>query len=182
MGLFRRRPRGRHVLGAAVTSLPSRPVAAPAPAPPAAVEAVAEPDLLTSIAQLIASGEAWNEPTRPIGVRIPGSASGPAPMQPMDDVAPSSAGPTPVRPDVPSQVTFLGGATGVAPADAAEERSLPACGPRSAAVAHAPVAVPVQARPRVELGFRDGTTASLDPDSEQAVALAELSQMLNARD
>jgi hypothetical protein len=87
-----------------------------------------------------------------------------------------------VRPDVPSQVTFLGGATGVAPADAAEERSLPACGPRSAAVAHAPVAVPVQARPRVELGFRDGTTASLDPDSEQAVALAELSQMLNARD
>ncbi len=42
-------------------------------------------------------------------------------------------------------------------------------------------AVPMQATGRVQLGFRDGTTASLDPDSEQAHALEELALMLNAR-
>ncbi len=32
--------------------------------------------------------------------------------------------------------------------------------------------------PRVSLGFRDGSTAALDPGSEQARALAELSALL----
>ena len=36
--------------------------------------------------------------------------------------------------------------------------------------------------PRIELGFRDGTTAALDPDCEQALALEELAILLNFRD
>jgi len=35
--------------------------------------------------------------------------------------------------------------------------------------------------PRVQLGFRDGSTASLDAGSEQAVALEELAALLNRR-
>ncbi|MCU1591082.1 MAG: hypothetical protein JWP11_2338 [Frankiales bacterium] len=360
MGLFRRKPRGRHALGAAVTSLPSAPVA-PAPAappPPVAVEPVGEPDLLTSIAQLIASGEAWNEPVPAAVVPAPGfAASSAAPPQsalsvfdgaaavssvdvpevpppaallgaaagaaqaddaasPADaaEVPPpmsfpgSTAGAAPAEAAEVAPVSWLGGAAAAAPADAAEapppvsllgataaaaqadpatddrlssdadelpallsggplsrpapepnppvlrnvppyetlrgEASLTGTAPALAvsaegvvrpepaqaslppvpdltaldtALLHAelelqaqldqappppagPVpapapagstplaavsqgfAVPVQAGPRVELGFRDGTTASLDPDSEQALALAEVSQMLNARD
>lgn len=47
----------------------------------------------------------------------------------------------------------------------------------------APV-VPAQAPstvPRVELGFRDGSTASLAPGSEQARALSDLASMLTQR-
>ena len=54
-------------------------------------------------------------------------------------------------------------------------------------------AVPVQAVPvhipapephgtRVSIGFRDGTTAVLDRDSEQAAALEELAALLSLRD
>jgi hypothetical protein len=60
----------------------------------------------------------------------------------------------------------------------------------------APVAVPVEAPapvapsvvpapppgPRVELGFRDGTTAALAPGSEQAKALTHLASVLTQRD
>ncbi len=83
---------------------------------------------MSSIAQLIATGEAWNET---------GSRREAAPVEP----------------------------------DAPLPRALPSVVP-----------VPAQAGPRVQLGFRDGTTASLDPDSEQALALAELSELLSARD
>lgn len=53
--------------------------------------------------------------------------------------------------------------------------------PAPAAAAAAPVSVPEQTRRRVELGFRDGTSAALDPDSEQALALAELTALLTGR-
>jgi hypothetical protein len=43
-------------------------------------------------------------------------------------------------------------------------------------------AVPVQQGPRVELGFRDGTTAALAPDSAQARALVALAGVLARRD
>jgi hypothetical protein len=42
--------------------------------------------------------------------------------------------------------------------------------------------VPTQPSGRVQLGFRDGSTASLAPDSEQAAALEELAELLNWRD
>jgi len=50
-----------------------------------------------------------------------------------------------------------------------------------AAVEGAPE-VPAQAQPRVELGFRDGSTAALAPDSAQARALTEIAQVLTRRD
>ena len=89
-----RRPRGRHALGAAVTSVPSAPLRLVAPA-----------------------------------------AAGPAPTVP-----------APVR------------------SPAATVATLPS--------------VPVS---RVQLGFRDGSTASLAAGSEQAVALEALAGMLNRR-
>ena len=45
------------------------------------------------------------------------------------------------------------------------------------------VAVPVvPPGPRVELGFRDGTTAALAPGSEQARALTDIASVLTQRD
>ena len=51
------------------------------------------------------------------------------------------------------------------------------------AVEVTPAAPPAPALPasRVQLGFRDGSTASLDPGSEQAVALEELAGLLTRR-
>ena len=52
----------------------------------------------------------------------------------------------------------------------------------------APVAVPasyeppISAEPRIELGFRDGSTAALAPGSEQARALSEIASVLTRRD
>lgn len=42
--------------------------------------------------------------------------------------------------------------------------------------------VPVTPGPRVELGFRDGSTAALAPGSEQARALTEVASVLTQRD
>jgi hypothetical protein len=56
-------------------------------------------------------------------------------------------------------------------------RTVPAAEP----VAHAP-AEPPPTPARVELGFRDGSTAALAPDSEQAKALTDLATLLTHRD
>lgn len=147
MGWFRRRASGKHALGAAVTSIPSGPVtlavrvpaaappSAPVAAPPppvvadsAAVSAV-EPDLMTSIAELLATGEAWAEP-----------ASRPA-------------------------------STSAQLAVAVEPRPAP-----PAIAVEAPVAA------RVQLGFRDGTSTTLEPGSSQALALEQLAQSLSRRE
>jgi hypothetical protein len=45
-----------------------------------------------------------------------------------------------------------------------------------------PHEVPVAVAPRVELGFRDGSTAALAPGSEQARALSEIASVLTQRD
>ena len=45
----------------------------------------------------------------------------------------------------------------------------------------APLVVPVPSGPRVELGFRDGSRACLDPASEEAQALDELARLLAGR-
>ena len=107
MGWFstlRRRPRGRHALGAAVTSIPSARLQLVAPA----------------------------------------------------STVPAPAVPTPAVP---------------APASAAHVRS-PA--PTVATLPSVPVS-------RVQLGFRDGSMASLAAGSEQAVALEALAGLLNRR-
>ncbi len=44
----------------------------------------------------------------------------------------------------------------------------------------APPAAPVP--PRVQLGFRDGTSTTLDPESTQSRALEQLAQTLTRRD
>lgn len=51
--------------------------------------------------------------------------------------------------------------------------------------APAPAAVPepvLEVGPRVELGFRDGSTAALAPGSAQAKALTEIASILTHRD
>ncbi|MGB8651197.1 MAG: hypothetical protein WCD35_11105 [Mycobacteriales bacterium] len=57
-------------------------------------------------------------------------------------------------------------------------------GPSQSAVAAVPEVSPYQVAPgpRVELGFRDGSTAALAPDSAQARALTEIAQVLTRRD
>jgi hypothetical protein len=45
-----------------------------------------------------------------------------------------------------------------------------------------PVQAPAPRAPRVELGFRDGTSAALAPGSEQATALQEIASVLTRRD
>lgn len=137
MGLFERRPKGRHALGAAVTSIPSgapavhvpvgtptAPVVQPVAEPPAA-----EPPVLTSIAELIATGEAWRSEAEIVAdLRAPA-------------VPPVAAAPL-----------------------------LPVLPP------------PVPSGPRIQLGFRDGTSTTLDAGSEQALALELLAQSLTRRD
>lgn len=41
---------------------------------------------------------------------------------------------------------------------------------------------PAPRQPRVELGFRDGSTAALAPGSEQAKALTDIASLLTRRD
>ena len=46
-----------------------------------------------------------------------------------------------------------------------------------------PAAVPeTPPGPRVELGFRDGSTAALAPDSDQARALSDIADVLTRKD
>ena len=111
---FRRRPKGRHALGAAVTSIPSAP---------------------------------------PVRAAVPPPPPPPAPEAPAPEAAPEAPAP-----------------------EAAPEAVAPE------AVAPQPVAPASPAGPRVELGFRDGSTAALAPWSEQAKALTDLAQVLTQRD
>ena len=64
--------------------------------------------------------------------------------------------------------------------------AIPSAPPAPAPVAPAPVLPaqpePVVQGPRVELGFRDGTTAALAPGSAQAQALTDLAAVLTQRD
>lgn len=56
--------------------------------------------------------------------------------------------------------------------------------PPASVVLPCPEPVPsyVAGRPRVELGFRDGSTAALAPDSAQARALTEIAAVLTRHD
>lgn len=130
---------GRHALGAAVTELPSGPLSALSVSAAPAGQSVrgAEPDLATSIARLIASGEAWNVPVSELPAVPPPIVRA--------DVVPAQT--QPARPAIPPQPLVTAGSL-----------------------------------PRVQLGFRDGTSASLDPSSSQSLALEQLAQSLTHRD
>ena len=125
---FWRRSKGRHALGAAVTSIPAAPrAAAPVPVPP-----------------------------------VPPA---PPPALPTSPPAVPAQAPSPVADWAPAPVTDW------APAPVSEW-SFPEL------VRPAPEPAPVG--PRVELTFRDGSSASLDPT--QARALEEIAQVLTRRD
>ena len=119
-----RRPRGRHALGAAVTSIPS------------------------ARCHLVAPAAAVSAPTGPAPA-VPAPAA-PAPVVPAAavpvPVVPTPGAPAPVRSPTPTAATLT--------------------------------SVRVS---RVQLGFRDGSTASLAAGSEQAVALEALAGLLNRR-
>jgi hypothetical protein len=138
VGLFGRRVRGRHALGAAVTSIPSGPVPValvpPAASPPVAAVlsgAVPEPAPAPSAPQVIDQIEAL----------LPSDAVWPVPV-PVPDVLPVGAA--------------------VAVAQTEPSWSPPVLG-------------------RVQLGFRDGSSAALDPSSSHSQALEELAQSLTRR-
>lgn len=150
------RKRGRHALGAAVTALPSGPVAAAPALPPVAPEpAAAEPDLMSSIATLIATGEAWAAPGE-LAVAAGRPVGAPAPTEPAAQAAPVLEAPTPQFVVVAAQP--------IAPAVPPQPEPVPA------------------ALPRVQLGFRDGTSTSLDPASQQSIALEQIARSLTRRD
>jgi hypothetical protein len=95
---FRRKPKGRHALGAAVTSIPSV--------------------------------------VQPVAPAVPAYVPPPLPPEPVVPVVPVVPQPEP----------------------------------------------PAAPEPRVELGFRDGSTAALAPGSAQAKALTEIASILTHRD
>jgi hypothetical protein len=151
LSLFRRR-KGRHQLGAAVTSIPSVPVA-PRPLLPS--------DLPTAVAGPVASPHEEPEPTAAL---------------PMPPAAEAFLG-TP-NPLVPGAVPVVD----APPTAVVEVRVAEVPAPPATVVPEpAPTGV-VPAGPRVELGFRDGSRTSLDPASEQARALDELASVLTRRD
>jgi hypothetical protein len=179
VGLFGRRAGGRHALGAAVTSIPSGPVpvavAPSAVSPPVAVvpsDPVPEPApgtrgplLIDEITALLASGEAW---------------AGPEVETSWSPVALSVAPPPVVRSE-------LGGdAHDAARAVTARSGRQPVLAPEPGGRTARPMResaltdlLPAQPHgPRVQLGFRDGTTTALDPASSQSLALEELAQSL----
>lgn len=161
MGWFRRKPSGKHALGAAVTSIPSGPlmlaVSGPTAAPPAPVlvpppgpviapvthASAIEPDLMTSITELLATGEA-GAVTSPVALAATSQTSARSSLQ------------------------------------AAMVQLLPPRGDEPETPAGPPVEAPAAAR--VQLGFRDGTSTTLEPGSSQALALEQLAQSLSRRE
>lgn len=128
--------------------------------------AVEADDLMGSIAALIVSGEAWvDSPVLPVQ-----RPAVPVPAAQAMTFAPAPVARLPVQP-----VTVEVLSAGHPPVERLPVEHL--------AVGHRPVEPePLAPISRIQLGFRDGTTASLDPDSEQAAALEELALLLSLRD
>ena len=179
--------RGRHALGAAVTAIPHAsvpPAAAPpswAPRPPEAVERVepvhaepvhAEPQYAEPVhvepesaaPEYAAPGRAEPEYAEPAGV---GSSWSQDEWTWPVDVLPADL------PDLP--VAEHGGAL---PPNEAEQMPWLA----ASAQAGGPVPSLAQEPSRISLGFRDGSSAMLEPGSEQAAALEELALLLTSPD
>ena len=128
--------------------------------PPAISGADAE-----SFASLFETAADWPDSSAPVAV----------PTGPLVDL------PAALLPDVTRQVVPAGAADDL-PADLPLEApdDLPLDAVDATILVGAPP-LPLQVIARVQLGFRDGTTALLDPDSEQAHALEELALMLTTR-
>ena len=141
LSLFRRK-KGRHQLGAAVTSIPSAPVA-PRPLLP--------PDLPAPVPSPVAS-------------------------------APAEVPFVPDVPMPPAAEAFLGTPNPLVPQAVAVVDEPPTAVAVPAAPVEPVVVVEQPAGPRVELGFRDGSRAALDPSSEQARALEDIASVLTRRD
>ncbi|MEX2289882.1 MAG: hypothetical protein WD794_06095 [Mycobacteriales bacterium] len=121
------------------------------------------PDLMTSIAALISSGEAWNVTS------VPQDNS---PLQSWSRSAPAPAAPPATS--APARSSLEEALAGLLPQAETELSTGPP------AEASAPVAA--QPASRVQLGFRDGTSTMLDPSSSQSMALEQLAQSLTSHD
>lgn len=112
-------------------------------------------------------------PPAPFPMSAPrGLAAVLTPGQAPAEIPPSPRPAGPARPDTSSAFAALVAAEVDAP------RVPSALEPAAADL----LAAEPPAAPRVQLGFRDGSTASLDPDSDQAAALEQLAILLNLRD
>ena len=131
-----------------------------------------ELDVATSIALLLATGQAWEPDPLP---------AAPAVAEPAV-AAPAASGQVPPAPAVLPEEPPWGPPVEAAPVTVpAAATWAPAAQPEWQPAPQPVPLVPEQVRRRVELGFRDGSSTALDPDSEQALALAELSQLLTGR-
>jgi len=163
----RKKAKGRHALGAAVTSIPFGPLngsGLSAPAPPVSLPAgpLAEPT---------------DEPPPP-------AAPGPVHAAPLAvTVRPDRPLPSAASEDASAQHALDHALTELMLVDADAPLS---AAPPAAAAAQRPVppqpAVVPSSVPRVQLGFRDGTSTTLDPSSDQSQALELLAQSLTRRD
>jgi hypothetical protein len=187
---FRRRPKGRHALGAAVTSIPSRPLGTPSATAPAPVPSPAQPLVpRAQVLAVVASVDVVDEPVvRPVPERV---LPRPVDVEPVvvEPVDVPPAPPLPARvPSVPVQA--------LPPMDLIVGDVPPTEAPAVLASQSAPpppvqpVPAPAAARmdpsrpfgPRVELGFADGSLRVLDPQSPTAQALSELVGELTSKD
>ena len=161
-----RRSRGKHARGAAPVSVPRPSLSLPLAAPGRARLGAA----VTGLPSSAPTASPLLPPPTPAEAVRPAPAPLPAPDAPL-----LSAPAVPPPPAAP--------AYGVAPVPppAVPTPVLTAPLPPAAAApgptAPAPVP-PARVGPHVELGFRDGSHTALDPDSEQALALAELAAVL----
>lgn len=179
---------------------------------------------MASIAELLATGEAWASDLEDFHSRhTPAPVNAPAPVVVVEPVAdpavaqapvltapvverpaaapvvptPAAAAPVPVFPPAVPLVPAPPGprvAPTPLPVSAPPVPIVESPSARSALEAalvellpqqdgEPPAAPPVQPPPRrVQLGFRDGSSATLDPDSSQYQALEELAQSLTRRD
>jgi hypothetical protein len=190
MRWFRKEPRGRHALGAAVTSIPTGPL--PPVVPGQARAAAAQPVPAAVVV-----------PVQPLPP-LPAPSPVPGPVAPAVAATPPAAPVTPLTatpqrpvtlPAVPVPVAAPPPAVDplVAPLELLDV--VPVAGPLLVedAARHAPVArlepvptpaaaappppsvdVPAPAGPRVELGFSDGSSRTLDPQSSAAQRLQAL--------
>ncbi len=228
-----RRSRGRHALGAAVTGIPSGPLAparvappvetyaakAPATAavfvpptppaeevrpavaaPPPAVPPVRAKPVEVPTTVPAAPTPAAVVPSAVVPVHVVPAAAAPPDPRPKTVAAPAvhdawSGPPEDLRPARLSRPAEDRAAAGRVPRPALDRRlNRDASRPEALRSGHAivpagvlglpaPAAVPAPvpaARLRVELGFTDGSTAALDPASEQARALEDLASVLRS--
>ncbi|MCW2679026.1 MAG: hypothetical protein JWM62_427 [Frankiales bacterium] len=178
--------------------------AAPAEAaPPPPLVSPFDPDLLSSVADLIATGEVWVDDSPPVAATVV-DQFGAAPMAALLDLpapvepAARTAAQAPAAPGVegppaapPAHLRALDEPSGAAPflrRSQVPRQAPPAGSARTSLQAALAQLLPAQTEvhatstPRVQLGFRDGTSTTLEPGSSQSLALEHLAQSLTRRD